>query len=466
MRIVLVRLLQLLAVSFFVLVGTERLLAEPAPKPTSTAAPNLTPAEKMALENQKFQALQSLSQVLTLLETRHVDESAVKGDLLIEKAIRGMVSGLDPHTVYLPPKDLHEFQSDGRFGGIGVVISQANGYMEIVEIIPNSPASRSALKAGDIIYSIDGKAVTPENSDELLGKVRGLAGSEITFETVAGQAADIERYKTEFPTGKTKKVKTKSVALKREIIHVSSVSHNLLSDGYVYARISMFQEDTGEALDKALSTYENQFGGKLQGLILDLRNNPGGLFEQGVKVSDLFLDSGIIVSTVGRDKNNQSVEYASKRNDHPYMPMVVLVNDRTASASEIVAGALQDHNRAVILGGVTFGKGSVQQVIPLPNGAGIKITVARYYTPKGRSIQAKGIVPDIPLPGDEKAPQGNASRKEADLAGHIESKDLAQGLSADGFSSDVEKWPPRLRGDTQLRIAYSYVKSWERFRKN
>jgi carboxyl-terminal processing protease len=466
MRIAPVRLLQLIAVSLIAVATAAHSHAESAPKPKPTATPALTPAEKMAVENEKYQALQSLSQVLTLLETRHVDEATVKGDVLIDKAIKGMVSGLDPHTVYLPPKELRDFRSDGRFGGIGVVISQAKGYMEIVEIIPDSPAARSTLKAGDIIYSIDAKAVTPENSDDLLGKVRGLAGSEISFETLAGSAEEIAAYKADFPSGKPKKVKTRKISLKREIIHVSSVSHSLLSDGYVYARISMFQEDTGEALDKALSTYENQFGGKLQGLILDLRNNPGGLFEQGVKVADLFLDSGIVVSTVGRDKNNQSVEYASKRNDHPYMPMVVLVNERTASASEIVAGALQDHNRAVILGGVTFGKGSVQQVIPLPNGAGIKITVARYYTPKGRSIQAKGIVPDIPLAGEEKSPQNNGSRKEADLAGHIESTDLAQGLSADGFSGDVEKWPLRLRADTQLRIAYSYVKSWERFRKN
>lgn len=476
----------------------------PSPAPTQPPRMSPSPAEQLEAQNRKFQALESFSRALNLLEGMYVDEKVVGSDALIEKALKGMVSQLDPHTVYLPAAQLRELANDtsGKFGGIGVILSQANSRLEIVEVVPDSPAARAGLQAGDQIQAVDGIVVTPSNIDEVLAKMRGLPGSALKLVVVpVGEGADkptvAEKPDTHprsepSPRGDLhtpnkgtttlarKPVKTRSVTLTREIIHTSSVTHAPLANGYAYIRVSVFQEDTGEQVDKALRAYQAKNGGKLDGLILDLRNNPGGLLDQAVRVVDLFLDSGVIVSTVGRDRAKQDVEYATKRNTHPYMPLVVMVNEGSASASEIVAGALQDHNRALVVGSVTFGKGSVQSIVPLPNGAGLKMTIARYYTPKGRSIQARGIQPDIPLPPLSR-PQGiprvageasrsgtddekTAFKKESDLEGHIEASDLVQ-AQPDGFNADIEKWMTGLKSDNQLKIAYTYVRSWSRFNK-
>ncbi|MEY4066568.1 MAG: hypothetical protein RIR26_2776 [Pseudomonadota bacterium] len=446
-----------------------------------------TPAEVLETRNKKFQSLESFSRVLNLLETMYVDEKAVASDALIEKALKGMAGSLDPHTAYLPAQQLRELTNDtsGKFGGIGVVLSQQNGRLEVIEVVPDTPAAKAKIQAGDVILGVDGIQVTKSNIEEVLNKLRGLPGSNVKLEIQPAPEAGALRGIRQ---------KSKILQIMREIIKSTSVTHQSLSAGYAYVRIGVFQEDTNEQVDKALRRYEAENNGKLNGLILDLRSNPGGLLDQAVRVADLFLDSGIIVSTVGRDRARQEVEYASKRQTHPYMPMVVLVNEASASASEIVAGALQDHNRALIVGMPTFGKGSVQSIIPLSNGAGLKMTVARYYTPNGRSIQAKGINPDVILPANpnlrgsvppsKSMPQGSTdqlkeddasgstppatrgNRKEIDLEGHIEANDLNKAAANLGFASDVDKWPNNLKNDYQLKMGYTYLKSWSRFAQN
>lgn len=441
-----------------------------------------TPAELLEVQNRKFQALESFARAMNLLEAMYVEEKAVEGDVLIERAIKGMVSQLDPHTSYLPASQLRDLTTDttGKFGGIGVILSQANNRLEVVEVIADSPAARAGIQTGDIVYGVDKIVVTPANVEDILNKMRGLPGSTLNLEIMPASEVpkDLDGAKWDLAMA-AKKSKVKTLSVTREIIRTSSVTHAKLSDGYAYIKISVFQEDTAEQVDKALRLYEAQNGGKLDGLILDMRNNPGGLLDQAVRVCDLFLDSGIIVSTIGRERSKQEVEYATKRNTHPYMPIVVMVNESSASASEIVAGALQDHNRALVVGSVSFGKGSVQSIIPLPNGGGLKMTIARYYTPKGRSIQARGITPDIPLPPPQKmvgqklpddikvasTDPNSHYKKESDLEGHIEASDLNAPGQGEGFSADVEKWGQTLKADSQLRIAYTYVRSWARFDK-
>ncbi len=463
--------------SFWALAAPDVKNPNESDKPTAVTKTE-SPAESLESRNKKFQSLEAFSRVLNHLETMYVDEKAVSSEVLIERALKGMVSSLDPHTSYLPAQQLREITNDtsGKFGGIGVVLTQQNGRLEIIEVIPDTPAAKAKLQVGDSIVAVDGLQVTKANMEEALGKLRGLPGSTVKLEI---QPAN------ETVRGKVVQQKPRVLQIVREIIKSVSVSHQMLSKGYAYIRVGVFQEDTSDQVDKAIRKYEAENGGKLRGLILDLRSNPGGLLDQAVRLTDLFLDSGIIVSTVGRDRARQEVEYASKRHTHPYMPMVVLVNEASASASEIVAGALQDHNRALVVGMPTFGKGSVQSIIPLPNGAGLKMTVARYYTPNGRSIQAKGILPDVTLPAnpnmrsavkansansadvvkeEEQAPK--SGRKEADLEGHIEANDLTTTKANLGFASDIDQWPAALKNDYQLKMGYTYLRSWARFAQN
>lgn len=421
---------------------------------------------KNELENKKYQSLESFSKVLNLLESNYVDPNAVNPDVLIEKALKGMTAELDPHTTYLTQKQYSDFSTDtsGKFGGIGVVINPAGGKLEIVEIIDRSPAERSGLKVGDIIYSVGNTIVSPKTIEEALSKMRGTIGTDVVLE-----------YYSPDKSGKPSNIK--KVKIEREVIRSNSASLTQLSNGYAYSRLTIFQEDASEQLGKYIKTFETKNNGKIKGLILDLRNNPGGLLDQAVKVTNLFIDSGIIVSTIGRDINKpDDVEYAIKRNTLSNFPMIVLVNEGTASASEIVAGALQDRERAIIMGTQTFGKGSVQNIIPLPNGGALKMTIARYYTPKGRSIQAKGITPDIPLISQSilgkvqqlqsEGPNQRIPRREADLDKHIEAKDqdtLALQGKPNENEMEINSWPSNLRDDYQVRSAFLYLKSMGKY---
>jgi carboxyl-terminal processing protease len=417
-----------------------------------------TPAQKLENENKKYQALEAFAKALNTLEALYVEPSVVDANTLVEKALKGMASDLDPHTVYLPPKKYAEFTSDtsGKFGGVGVIVNPGNGKLEIVEVVEDSPAFRAGFKEGDFISQIDGIEVNEKNMEAALSKMRGPVGSDIRIELITRKKEDNSRVRV-------------MKVLQREVIRTNSVKIVELSQGVAYAKLTIFQEDAAENLGKKLRQFEEKNHGYIQGLILDLRNNPGGLLEQAVKVTNLFVDSGIIVSTIGRDKNKpEDVEYAVKRNTLSYFPMIVLVNEGTASASEIVAGALQDRERAIIMGTQTFGKGSVQSIVPLPNGGALKFTIARYYTPNGRSIQAKGITPDVPLLSQSllnrvKAEQkeNKFARREVDLEKHIDGQDEESAVRFTKRESNTEllQWPKSIQEDFQIKSAYSYLKS-------
>ncbi|KAB8028580.1 S41 family peptidase [Fluviispira multicolorata] len=421
-----------------------------------------TISEKAEMENKKYQSLEAFSKALNLLEANYVDSKEVSPDILIEKALKGMTSDLDPHTTYLTQKQYSDFSTDtsGKFGGIGVVVNPAGGKLEVIEVIDNSPAEKAGIKAGDFIYSVNNTVVNSKTIEEALSKMRGSVGTELTLEY--------------FTPEKAGKNIIKRVTLEREIIRSNSVTMHQLSTGYVYTKLSIFQEDASEQLAKNIKEFEAKNSGKVKGLILDLRNNPGGLLDQAVRVTNLFIDSGIIVSTIGRDQNKpEDVEYAVKRNSLSYFPMIVLVNEGTASASEIVAGALQDRERAIIMGTQTFGKGSVQNIVPLPNGGALKMTIARYYTPKGRSIQARGIIPDIPLISQsilgrvqqvQNEGLNGRARREADLEKHIEAKDQnTLALQNKKEEKETDSWPSSLKDDYQVKSAYMYLKSMGKF---
>jgi carboxyl-terminal processing protease len=328
-------------------------------------------------------------------------------------------------------------------------VSYENNKIKVVSPMEGTPAWTAGIKSGDIITSIDGKRVEEFNGEEALDKMKGEVGSTVTL--------SIKR---------DNEPKELIFKLVRKFIKVASTRGQMLSENIAYARISSFQEDSSDNLEKILQGFKN-----IDGLILDLRDNPGGLLDQAVKICDFFLDSGIIVSTVGRDPKKIEREFAHKNGTFPNFPMVVLVNGGSASASEIVAGALQDHKRALIMGSRTFGKGSVQTLISLPNGSGLKLTIARYYTPLDRSIQAKGITPDIATEAlltsdsarDSETTKGKKTRKESDLAGHISGDDLSNAAKEPGIAGDANSWPEALRSDVELKTAYSYLKGFKMF---
>ncbi len=402
--------------------------------------------------DEKYKALETLARGLYYLESMYVEPDRVTQDKLVQSALKGVVEKLDPHTMLMPKRQFNQLTSDtqGKFGGVGVIVSQERGRLIVVSPIEDTPAFKAGMKSGDEIIAIDGVDLQKMKNSDAMDRMRGEPGSKLKM-TV--QRKDV--------------VEPLTFVLVREIIKVKSVRSQNLGPGISYARISSFQENTSAELEEAL---KKGGGSELKGLVLDLRDNPGGLLDQAVRVSDLFIESGVIVSTVGRDPARVEREFAHKRDTYASFPIVVLVNGGSASASEIVAGALQDHERALIVGTTTFGKGSVQTLISLPDGSGLKITVARYFTPKDRSIQAKGIQPDIIVAKEAAAPAATPegvpkARSEADLEGHIESKDLSNLASEKGALADVAAWSQDMKGDNQLVSAYTYLKSYGLFRK-
>jgi carboxyl-terminal processing protease len=411
----------------------------------------------------RYLPLETLARGLYYLEAMYVDEDKVKADDMVISALKGVVDRLDPHTVLMPKKAFEQLTIDtqGKFGGVGIIVSNENKKLIVVSPIEDTPAYVAGVKSGDEIVAIDGVQLSKMKDADAVDKMRGEPGSTLKL--------TVKREGTEG---------TLDFDLIREIIKVKSVRAQELSPGVSYARIASFQENTGEELAEALK----KASPNAKGFVLDLRDNPGGLLDQAVRVVDLFIESGLIVSTVGRDRTRIEREFATKRGTFTGFPIVVLLNGGSASASEIVAGALQDHERALIMGTTSFGKGSVQTLVSLPDGSGLKITVARYYTPKDRSIQAKGITPDIVVPlrprrkpdpkGEAKDPKAEAARnareddqqrKEADLEGHLSSDDLSDMAKENEISQAVRKWPEPMRDDNQLVTAYTYLKSWARF---
>ncbi len=411
---------------------------------TATAFAKPEPTTELPPVDQRYQLLETLARGMYYLETMYVDETKVKPEDLAVNALRGVTDRLDPHTVLMPKKAFEQLTIDtqGKFGGVGIIVSQENNKLTVVSPIEDTPAYVAGVKGGDEIIAINGKDIREMKSSESVDLMRGEPGSVLKLTVIREGVKDPISFR-----------------LTREIIKVKSVKGDVLSQSVKYAKISSFQEETADELEAFLEKNSD-----LKGLILDLRDNPGGLLDQAVKVSDLFIDSGLIVSTVGRDRSKVEREFATKRGTYSGFPIVVLVNGGSASASEIVAGALQDHERALIMGTTTFGKGSVQTLVSLPDGSGLKLTVARYFTPKDRSIQAKGITPDINVPYIEKGKQGSPdkstqSRKESDLEGHIDSQDLSDLAKETNLVHVTKDWPRELKDDNQVTTAYTYLKT-------
>ncbi len=349
--------------------------------------------------------LRVFTEVYSRLKKDYVEP--VEDKTLVENAIRGMLSGLDPHSAYLDAESYKELRigTSGEFGGLGIEVGMEDGFVKVVSPIDDTPAQRAGIKPGDLIIRLNETPVKGMTLNEAVKMMRGKPGTDITLTIV--------REGVEKPFG---------VTLTRDVIKVRSVKSRTLENGFGYVRISHFQSNTNEYLREAVSSLRKESGGELKGLVLDLRNNPGGVLNAAVEISDAFLTKGLIVYTEGRVADSKLRFNANPDDVLKGAPMVVLVNGGSASASEIVAGALQDHKRAVIMGEKTFGKGSVQTIIPMTNQTAVKFTTARYYTPSGRSIQAEGIVPDIELGNVQvsTAEDNGVTRiKEADLAKHL-----------------------------------------------
>ena len=375
--------------------------------------------------------LRKFTEVYSRVKEDYVEP--VKDKELIGNAIRGMLTGLDPHSDYLNEEEYKELQvgTTGEFGGLGIEVGMEDGFVKVISPIDDTPAQKAGLEAGDLIIRLDDKPVKGMTLNDAVKVMRGKPNTDINLLIVR--------------EGKPKPFK---VTITRAVIKVNSVKQRLLEAGYGYVRISSFQSKTTDSLNEAINTLQKDNKGKLRGLVLDLRNNPGGVLNAAVGVSDAFLDTGKIVYTEGRVEDAK-MEYSAQKGDLlNTAPIVVLVNRGSASASEIVAGALQDHKRAIIVGQKTFGKGSVQTVLPLDEKTAIKITTARYFTPLGRSIQAEGIKPDIELKALKVSTDANANEdldllSEADLSKHLSNPTLKAAKDADeALKVEEEKTKP------------------------
>jgi len=406
-----------------------------------------------AIDRNTYKNLKTFSEVLDMVEKNYVEP--VENSKLIQGAINGMIKSLDPHSSFMTPdmyKDL-EVETRGSFGGLGIEITILKEVLTVVSPIEDTPAYIAGIKAGDQIIRIDGKTTKDITITEAVKRLRGPRDTKVTITIMREGLA-----------------KPKDYVITRSIIKIRSVKTRVYDDQIGYIRIASFQERTVDDVKKALQEIDTK-ARPLKGLVLDMRNNPGGLLNQSVEVSDLFLKSGIIVSTRGRSKEMESKAMARNDGNEPTCPIVILVNEGTASAAEIVSGALQDNGRALILGAQTFGKGSVQTVIPLEGGSALKLTTAKYYTPNGRSIQAEGITPDIVVkllhPAEEKeAPKElpvDHLIRERDLKGHIKSP---KEIEAKPLESNKDKPEETLARDNQLKNAIDILKSWDILKRN
>ena len=384
-----------------------------------------------------YELLNLFGDVMEKTKTSYVEE--VTDQKLIESAINGMLSSLDPHSSYLDAKNFKYMteQTKGKFGGLGIEVTMEAGVVKVVSPIDGNPAQRAGIKPGDYITMIDNEQVLGMTLDEAVSKMRGKLGTKVKLQV---------RRPNEKPF---------DVVLKREEIKIQSVKDDVKADDVIYVRISSFNEDVDTMVTKAINQAQKKLNNKAKGLVLDLRNNPGGLLDQAVAVSDLFLDKGEIVSTRSRNEED-NIKYSAKEGDIlKGLPIVVMINDGSASASEIVAGALQDHKRAVVLGEKSFGKGSVQTLIPLANYGAMRLTTARYYTPSGRSIQAKGIEPDVLVkPAKVEVIENEYERSEAELKNALKND-----TSVDTKSDKNTKTDDTLAQDYQLSRAVDLVKA-------
>lgn len=412
-----------------------------------------------AVGRQDYESLEAFSNILSIVKKNYVEDIETK--TLVNGAINGMLTSLDPHSAYLTPELYKDLQSDtqGRFGGLGIEITVKGGILTVVSPIEDTPAAKAGIKPGDQIFKIEDEFTKDMSLVDAVKKMRGLRGTKINL-TIRREGAN----------------ELIDFTLVRDVIRVQSVRSRTLEPGYGYVRLAQFQERSDRDLQRALEKIVAEKSG-LKGLVLDLRNNPGGLLTQAVRVSDMFLDSGLIVYTEGRIEAQKQKYFAQKDNTSQEYPIVVLVNGGSASASEIVAGALQDHKRAVVLGTKTFGKGSVQTILPLDDNSALRLTTARYFTPKGRSIQATGIVPDIIVEAvatqegkpDERKRSG---LREENLPGHLSNPQQNGNSQQEQIDREKEKQIPTtaptgdetIDNDQQLKRALDLLKSWDVFK--
>jgi len=383
--------------------------------------------------------LRKFAEVFGRIKDAYVEE--VDDTQLLESAIKGMLSDLDPHSTYLAPKDYEELEesTSGEFGGLGIEVGMEDGFVKVISPIDDTPAQKAGVKAGDLIIKLDEKPVKGMTLEEAVQLMRGKPGTTLTLTIMReGDSAPIE------------------IDVERDVIKVTSIKSRMLENGYGYVRITQFQADTGSQFSDALRDLKTAHGADLDGLVIDLRNNPGGVLQAAVATADALLDDGLIVYTEGRISSSR-LSFSARAGDiMDGTPIVVLINGGSASASEIVAGALQDHRRAVIMGTKSFGKGSVQTVIPLDETHAIKMTTARYYTPNGRSIQATGIKPDIEVrPAELKELDSRPLFTEADLSGHLQGQNEGQAQDSDSNNSAAEALTAQ---DFQLRSALNLLK--------
>src|SRR5574337_66796 len=405
----------------------------------------------VAVPNSTYENLKLFTDVLGIVQENYAEPVNAKD--IMYNAIRGMVKGLDPHSSFMTPEEYNDMQIDtkGSFGGIGIEIGMKDSVLTVVAPIEDTPAFKAGLLAGDKIVKIGDKWTKDMALGEAVNLMRGPKDTPVTIHIMRDGFTE-----------------PKPFTINRAVIKVKSVKYRTLEDGIGYVRLSQFQENTTDELEKALKDPASKSNRTMKGLVLDLRNNTGGLLQEAVSVSNEFLDSGLIVYTKGRAAGQDMTFNADASKSQPDYPMIVLVNNGSASASEIVAGALQDHKRALILGTGTFGKGSVQTIIPLSDGSALRLTTSKYYTPSGRSIQAKGIEPDIVV---GETPKGHI--KEKDLEGHLAAEGEPEKISKTTKKDDKKeidniKAEPAKPGDeaedVQLKRALEYLKSWYIFK--
>ena len=405
-----------------------------------------------------LEELRAFTEVFGRVKSDYVEP--VEDKDLLEHAIKGMLSGLDPHSSYLNREEFKEMRigTDGKFGGLGIEVSMENGFVKVISPIDDTPAQRAGIKAGDVIVRLDDTPVKGMTLNEAVKIMRGEPGTDILLTVIReGEEGPLK------------------ITITRDIIRIKSVRGRTLDPGYGYIRISQFQSATGTSMRKQLSELKKENDGELKGLVLDLRNNPGGVLNASVSVADAFVSKGKIVYTEGRVKDSLLTFNASPNDLLKGAPIVVLVNGGSASASEIVAGALQDHQRAIIMGTKTFGKGSVQTIMPMNNGAALKITTARYFTPSGRSIQAEGIEPDIIVEQLELSKKGDDEAverlREADLRDHLDNgngkkSDKAPNDDKSGKNEDNADEEDITKNDYQLNEALNLLKGVNIVRQN
>ncbi|MGZ3707257.1 MAG: S41 family peptidase [Bdellovibrionota bacterium] len=438
-------------------------------------------ASSLGEQGDRYANLELFQKVLHFVEANYVDE--VKNKDLIYGAIKGMLETLDPHSNFLPPDVFKDMKIDtsGKFGGLGIEIGMKDNVLTVISPIEDTPAWKAGLKPNDRIVKINGESTKGMNLVEAVNKMRGKKGTDVSLAI----------YRDGFE-------KIKDVKITRDVIKIQSVKSEELEQEYGYVRLSSFNESAAADVKKAIEALNKKH--KLRGLVFDMRMNPGGLLDQAVEVSSLFMDEGVVVSTIGRNRDQKEVKYAHKGMAFKDLPVAILVNSSTASAAEIVSGALQDHHRAIVMGQPTFGKGSVQTVIELGPDIGLKLTIARYYTPSGRSIQEKGVQPDILLDDFDPKLLAEAKRKgdyfrERDLKGHMANPDggemngdskATEGKGdfkkeeletlgkaetgkkkGDKGEKDDEMAPMKFepKTDYQVKEAVNYLKSYEIFKK-